>query len=768
MALQKGLKGWVNNTTDGVHILVQDTQKNAEVFLQAILDNLPPLAVVTHYNLEKIETEETFENFDIVASTEQTKTNLLLTPDVALCTDCREELHNPKNRRYQYPFITCTNCGPRYSIINKLPYDRPFTTMQKFEMCPTCHEEYNDPMERRHYSQTNSCPDCAIEMQLYEVSSRACLSGRQAQSRDFITNFTDLSILLDYWQQGKIIAIKGIGGYLLTCDATNPQAIGRLRNRKHRPTKPFALMYPSLEVLKKDAHVSEQEQKELLSITAPIVLLQPKDKLYSELALDEINKGLSKIGVMLAYTPLMDLLLNDLGKPIVATSGNMSNSTIIYQDETAIKELCPFADLILMNNRDILMPQDDGVVQFSAVFQKKITLRRSRGKAPVYINSAIKIPEYAYFAPGSMLKSVFGFTHEQNFYVSQYLGNTESYDAQKNYENTFKHLLGIFKTEFDKVIVDKHPDYFATRFGRELATKHKAEVLQIQHHKAHFWSVLGEHNLMETNEPVLGVIWDGTGLGDDGHIWGAEFFKYENSEMERVAHLEEFPFMLGDKMVLEPRISAFVLFHNKPEAEKYLKPKFTDTEWTVYQKMLKNTKLKSTSMGRLFDAVSSLLFGFDKHTFEAEASMQLENQAVKFQSLFSQGTNSNLYFRREQMSPRAESRGLLGSHSYLKKEIPSSFLKFLLNNILKDLNDEKPKDEIAYKFHITLVDYIALTAQKFNIKSLAFSGGVFQNALLVDLIIDKLQADYKLYFQEEFSPNDEGIPFGQLIAGIYT
>lgn len=754
MALQKGLKGWVNNTTDGVHILVQDTKNNAEDFLQKILDNLPPLAVVTHFQMEIIETEEKFEKFDIVESTEQTKTNLLLTPDVALCADCREELHNPQNRRYQYPFITCTNCGPRYSIIKKLPYDRPFTTMDEFKMCPNCQEEYNNPMERRHYSQTNSCPDCAIEMQLIDVSSQEqIISGVEELSHEIITNFTNLSLITAYWQQGKIIAIKGIGGYLLTCDATNPQAIERLRKRKHRPTKPFALMYPSLEVLKEDAFVNKQEQKELLSITAPIVLLQHKEKLCSDLALDEINKGLTKIGVMLPYTPLMDLLLYDFGKPIVATSGNISNATIVYQDETAIKELSKFSDYILMNNRDILMPQDDGVVQFSPVFQQKITLRRSRGKAPVYINPAIKIPESAYLATGSMLKSVFGFTHEQNFYISQYLGNTESFDSQKNYENTFAHLQSIFKTKFDKVIVDKHPDYFATHFGKDLAVKHHAEVLEVQHHKAHFWSVLGEHNLMETNEPVLGVIWDGTGLGDDGHIWGAEFFSYKNRQMERIAHLEEFPFMLGDKMVLEPRISAFVLFHDKPEAEKWIKPKFTDTEWTVYQKLVKNAKLKSTSMGRLFDAVSSLLFAYDKHSFEAEASMQLENKANKFQSQISQGANSEFQT----------------SYSYLEnKPLPNNFLEYLIERIIKEMNAGINPDEIAYKFHVSLVDYITLTAQKFGIKYLAFSGGVFQNALLVDLIIDKMQADYKLYFQEEFSPNDEGIPFGQLIAGIYT
>jgi hydrogenase maturation protein HypF len=738
-AIHHGMKGWVNNTNDGVHIQITDLKEQAELFLKDLLDHLPPLAIVTRHTFEQTDFQD-YTSFEIVESTATTQPKLLVTPDVALCEDCRNELQNPENRRYQYPFITCTNCGPRYSIIQKLPYDRPYTTMNPFEMCPVCLKEYHNPMERRHFSQTNSCPECKVEMQLYIDGS-------------ILENFEDLSFIIKQWQAGKIIAIKGIGGYLLTCDATQVQAVETLRTRKHRPNKPFALMYPSLKLLQRDAFVSDHEAKELQSTASPIVLLQTQDVLATDLALEAINKGLSKIGVMLPYTPLLELLLHDFGKPIVATSANISNSTILFEDDKAQRELASIADLILMNNRAITVPQDDGVVQFTPLHHLKITLRRSRGKAPIYINSQLELPSQSIFAPGAMLKSVFGFIYEKNMYISQYLGNTASYDAQQNYEQTFQHLQNIFQIPFDNVITDLHPDYFATRFGKELAQINQVEPSGVQHHKAHFWSVLGEHNLIHTKTPILGVIWDGTGLGEDGHIWGGEFFKFENGTMDRVGHLEEFPFILGDKMPKEPRIAAFALGHQLPESEPYLKPKFTDTEWQIYKKLVTQTSLRCSSMGRLFDAVASLLFGYDIHSFEAEASMRLENEA----SQFFYHKDTNLTARLKETS--------FELHSYLNETtFPTHFVDFLYRNIIEDLNKGVHKQLIAFKFHLTLVDYIEQMAIAFGVKQMAFSGGVFQNALLVDLIYEKLHPNFQLFFHQEFSPNDEGIAFGQLLS----
>jgi len=726
-AIQHNLKGWINNTNDGVHIELNTDKDTAANFLQFLLDNLPPLARVTDTKLYEVEANN-FAAFNIVQSKSDTQPNLLITPDVAMCPDCRRELYDPNNRRYQYPFITCTNCGPRYSIITALPYDRPYTTMNKFKMCTVCLDEYNNPLERRHFSQTNSCSDCAVEMQWYE-------------NRQITQKFTDLNKVIDYWKQGKIIAIKGIGGYLLTCDATNENAIKTLRQRKHRPSKAFALMYPDLPEIGKDCFINKVERNELQSIQAPIVLLRLQNEPKSGIILQEINSGLGRLGVMLPYTPLYDLLLHKFKKPIIATSGNITNSPIIYDDVTAIQELSGIADAILMNNRDIVIPQDDGVVQFTTRNKQKIVLRRSRGKTPIYINPEYKIKP-SILATGSMLKSVFGFTHQNNYYISQYLGNTESYEAQKNYETTFKHLSSILQPRFDVVVTDKHPGYFSTGFGKKTARKDKIKHLEIQHHKAHFLSVLGENNLLKNTDKILGVIWDGTGLGDDGNIWGGEFFIYQSGhEIQRGGHIGEFDFILADKMVKEPRISALAIMHHLPETEGLLHQKFTQTEWQVYQKLLKSTRLKSTSMGRLFDAIASILYDYDVHTYEAEASMKLEKHASDF--LVTHTTES-----------------------YLKNtQLPDNLVNFIIKNIINDIQNNTKKDEIAAKFHLTLTDYIWKIAENHQIDQIALSGGVFQNALLVDLIINTKPKEKKLYFHKEFSPNDEGIPFGQIIYG---
>jgi len=727
------LTGWVNNTNDGVHIEINSNNKQANEFYEELVNNLPPLAAITRSTIYKTKFYR-YSDFTIVKSENSIKPKLLLTPDVALCDDCRDELNNPANRRYQYPFITCTNCGPRYSIITKLPYDRPNTTMAKFDMCDTCDEEYNNPMERRHFSQTNSCPDCAVAMQLYE-------------NEKLITGFTNLDYIVRQWHQEKIIAIKGIGGYLLTCDATNPKVIAKLRERKHRPSKPFALMYPDVKSIKKDVVLSKAEKEELQSIHAPIVLLTVNDnpELLNPDAVYELNHGLSRLGIMLPYTPLYNLLLTKFGKPIVATSGNITDSTIIFGDNKAMAELSKIADIILLNNRNIVIPQDDGVVQFSKKHQKKVTLRRSRGKAPTYINPKLQLPSETVLATGSMLKSVFGLINQQNIYISQYLGNTESYDAQLNYEQTFNHFEKLFSPDFDAVVVDKHPDYFSTRFGKMLAKKHRLAIHEVQHHKAHFYSVLGENNLIDSEERIMGVIWDGTGLGDDGNIWGGEFFIYHKKQMTREHLSGEFDFILADKMVREPRIALLSMAHEIKGSEKLIKPKFTETEWKVYSKLLqKPNNLKCSGMGRLFDAVASLLYDFDVHSFEAEASMQLENRAYK----------------------HYDNHPVSLVDSYLNDTIPDNLFIYLMEKIINDVDLQTDKNQIAVKFHVSLVDYIIKVANKLNIKKIAFSGGVFQNTLLLDIIKSNMGELFDLYFQKEFSPNDEGIPFGQLMYWV--
>jgi hydrogenase maturation protein HypF len=732
LAIDSGVKGNVNNTTDGVHINVSCSKAKAKEFLNNLIENAPELSIITGYTIEQIDDIQ-FDNFQIIHSENDEKPNLLLTPDFALCDDCRKELWNPDNRRFNYPFITCTNCGPRYSIITGLPYDRPLTTMEKYIMCDSCENEYNDPLDRRYYSQTNSCDECGIRLILYE-------NGKKVNSDDY------MDFVVRAWKKGKIVALKGIGGFLLTCDATNENVVSLLRERKHRPSKPFALMYPDTEMLKKDCFLSKEEESELSNTIAPVVLLKIMNKLNTNLDLEGINSGLDRIGVMLPYTPLYELLLNKFGKPVIATSGNISNSTIIYSNEKAISELVDIADIILLNDRDIVVPQDDGVVKFSEKTRSKIIIRRSRGMAPTYINPELNLPLKTVIATGASLKSTFCLVQNKNIYISQFLGDTAAYDAQENYIHTLNHFFSLFKLKPDMVFSDKHPDYFSSRYAQELADKYNIKINKIQHHKAHFAAVLAENNLMKSKKSVLGVIFDGTGYGDDGNIWGGEFFIYENNKIERFEHLDYFDFILADKMVMEPRISAFVITKEIVEAKAIIQKKFNDIEWNIYRKIAgKPSMLKSSSIGRLFDAAASLILNIDKQTYEGEAAMKLEVAASNY---FMSNIVDLLY-------------------SYLGNGQISNIPKTILKGIIKDLNDGENKSFIAAKFHLSIVHYIKNIAEISNSEHIAFSGGVFQNGVIIDLLKDLLSSNFTLYFHKVLSPNDECISFGQMIAGSF-
>jgi hydrogenase maturation protein HypF len=730
LAKELGLSGWVNNTYDGVHIQVNATTFQIDLFTQSIQKDKPDIATITDFQIQTIPHQE-FSEFDIVHSDRSGEATVLLTPDFGLCEDCRQELLDTQNRRYRYPFITCTNCGPRYSIINAMPYDRPWTTMEPFTMCPSCRAEYDDPVDPRYFSQTNSCQDCAIELTFYE-------SGKWL---DFPSPIQGMEYIVEQWKRGKIVAIKGIGGYLLTCSATDAEVIQLLRKRKKRPTKPFAVMYHDLFCLAEDVELDAQAAGELRSPASPIVLLSLKNDRMTDIAVRALAPNLGQIGVMLPYTPLYAWLLEQYGQPIVATSGNISNSTIIYENDKAIEHLSEMAELVVLNNRDIVVPQDDSVLKISPVKREKVLLRRSRGLAPAYLpQSGEALPGKTILSMGASLKSVFSLLHQNNIYISQYLGNTDLFDAQENYRHTLDHILDVLGAQPDIIVVDKHPNYFSRRLGEELADKYQAALWEVQHHKAHLWAVLGEHRLWD--EKVLGVIWDGTGYGDDGNIWGGEFFVYEYGEMSRATHLDYFNFILGDKMPREPRVSAFAIL----EAHDSLNNKFTEEEWRIYQKILEQNRLKSSSAGRLYDAAASVLLDIDYQSYEGEAAMQLEQKAYE-------------YFRKF---------GATTFYTYLKEEeIPENFPRFILTQLIRDRARDFDLDFLAAKFHITLAHYIFCQAKKIGVRKVAFSGGVFQNGWMVDLVKLFMDADFNLYFHKEVSPNDEGISFGQLRQACY-
>lgn len=734
MAQQHNLTGWVTNTPDGVHVEINATEKKSSIFLEKLIKKAPPLAQITSHSIHQ-KRFETSEKFQILQSHTAAEPNILLTPDFASCRECIEEVQAEQNRRKGYPFITCTNCGPRFSIIRSLPYDRQSTAMDTFQMCSACVEEYHDPLNRRYFSQTNSCPECSIQL---------CLFDSQRQE---ITHDPDIAIQLvvQAWQAGKIVAIKGIGGYLLTCDANNKATLQELRRKKHRPTKPFALMYPDLNQLEKLLVLSEIERKALESPVAPIVLLAVKKEENRGIVKEEIAPGLDQLGVMLPYAPLYHLLLQQFNKPIVATSGNIHNSPIQFEDDKALPALSQIADLILAHSRDIVVPQDDSVLTYTPLHQQRIILRRSRGMAPTYINPTLELPNQTVLATGAMLKSTFTLLHQGNIFISQYLGDLEQFDAQQNYQHTIQHFLTILSTQPAVILTDKHPQHVSRLYAEKLAKDLHVPLLEIQHHVAHFGAVLGENNLVHTKEAVLGVIWDGTGYGDDGQIWGGEFFSYENYRFSRSSHFDYFDFMLGDKMPKEPRIAALAACRDIKEAEAYLKDKFTPAEWQLYSKMLqKGSGLKTSSVGRIFDAVASLLGLPDLQTYEGEAAMQLEAMAW-------------LYFKENNMYISE----CYFFESTCDAGIPTTAL---MRGVVLDLQEGKSKSFIAAKFHFSLMKLVRMVAKDRKIKKIAFSGGVFQNSLLVDLMHHYLKDEFDLFFHQELSPNDENVSFGQLIC----
>ncbi len=731
LAQKFGLKGWVNNNSDGVHIEFNADDVTAQMFYDVSVLNAPQLAHVTSHSIKEISLVA-FKEFQILTSGSEEEPLLLISPDFAICKECRKEILDKTNRRYNYAFTTCTQCGPRYSLIKQLPYDRVNTAMNAFKMCSLCNEEYNDPANRRHFSQTNSCPDCAVEMKLYDSNQDIV---EEDQGKIIIR-------ICDLWNDGMVVAIKGIGGYLLTCDASNDIAIKELRKRKHRPAKPFALMFPDFNHLQDEVEIHEKEKKELESAAAPIVLLHLKKNYNTKLALHEIAPKLSKIGVILPYAPLYELLLQQFKKPIVATSGNISNAPIIYEDEVALNEFNTIADYTLVHHREIIAPQDDSVVQYSRYCKQRIVLRRARGFAPLYTNKKCSRTKKTILATGAMMKSSFTLLDKQNIHVSQYLGNTNNYDAQIIFENTLNHFLNLFKVQPEGILTDQHPGYFSQQFAQSLSEEWNIPFIIIQHHVAHFASVLGENDLIDENEPVLGVIWDGTGFGDDGQIWGGDFFMYHQHTFLRTDHFEYFHHIVGDKMATEPRLSAFSICSEMEEATNMLQPKFSREEWNNYNQIIIKNELKTSSIGRVFDAVASLLGLIDQSTFEGEAAMLVEGKAHQY---FKTGFNIPV--------------------SWLEENSTENFLsaQYLMSQIIKMIKEKKDTSEIAAWFHVQLVLSIQKIADKKNIQKICFSGGVFQNGLLTDLLLNIMGEKFDLFFNKDFSPNDENISFGQLI-----
>ena len=725
LARGMGLLGWVNNTVDGVHVVFNAEAAAALAFYQALVERAPHLARITAHHMWETEARS-FDDFRIVHSDGAGTPNLLLSPDFALCPACREELSDPDDRRYGYSFITCTLCGPRYSIVEGLPYDRERTTMKRYPMCSACRREYEEPQDRRYYSQTNSCGECGVRLEGPEGTATV----EQA---------------VEALRSGAIVAVKGIGGYLLFGDATDAALVERMRRRKGRPSKPFALMYPDLEILRGDVFLRPEEEEALLGPQAPIVLLLLRAAPSSGIAAPHIAPGLQQVGAMLPYAPLFEQLLRALGRPLVATSANVSRAPVIFEEQRAKRELPLLADLILSNDRPIATPQDDSVLRFTTHTRQPIVIRRARGMAPTFLQPDLDLPAYSALAMGASMKSTFTLLHARQTYISQYLGDLDNFDTQQNYRHTLNHLLDLLRVEPEVVLVDGHPDYFSSRLGEQLAEGWGVPLGKVQHHRAHFAAVLAEHDLLRVEEPVLGFVWDGTGLGDDGQIWGGECFLYEKRRFRRVGHQAYFDFILGDKMPREPRISALAITGT---AAGWLRPKFSAEEWRVYRRLLEGgAPLRSSSVGRLFDAVASLLNVMDRASYEGEAAMRLEQLALRY--FRSHGLDS--------ARPFAVASLMEGAHWDGRR---------LLGQAAAALQSGAPPDQIAARFHRTLAEIVRRTIRTLEVKRACFSGGVFQNEVLVDLIRRLSGKEAILYFHRQLSPNDENVSLGQVACQL--
>jgi len=716
------LKGTVSNNEQGVIIFVSGLTQNILSFYDNLVENPPKVSRINKHSIELIDSQK-FDDFKIIPSQKTNKLNLQLTPDFAICKDCKIDIANPNNRRYHYPFTTCINCGPRWAITNTFPFERDHTSMEVLEMCDTCNNEYLNPENRRFHSQTNSCMECGIRIFLTDKKGVPL----KVAHTDL---FKQLANLLT---QGDIIAIKNTGGYLLCCDATNKSIVQKLRVKKERPNKPFAILYPSLKLIKEHLDISKKQEEALTSSERPIVII-PKTNFKGNLALPALAPNLNQLGIMLPYSGILQLLANELAIPIVATSGNLHGSPIISDNEESLKVLQNVADYFLHHNLRIINPQDDSVVKYSAKFNQEVLFRRSRGYAPNYFGKKLDSKEKV-MAMGGHLKSTIAFLPNDYLYISQYLGNLDHYDVYDRFTKTISKFIKLFEENPDVILIDKHPAYQSAQYGLEIAKKWKLKQYKIQHHKAHFASVLGEHDLFDCNEPVLGVIWDGTGYGDDDQIWGGEFFSYQSNEMSRISHFEYFDWLAGDKMAKEPKLSLLSLVDADMNSE--ITNKFSVKEIAIYTALKKQNKLKTSSVGRLFDAVASLLGICDMNTYEGEAAILLENIVTNYKL-----DNCKSYC------------------SVIDHVIPT---KLFFKNLYVDFKNGVDKEIIIVNFLYTLAYIIFEVAKSQHINKIALSGGVFQNTILIDMLNEIGQNNYKLFFNRTLAPNDENISYGQIM-----
>ncbi|AOY86863.1 carbamoyltransferase HypF [Marinobacter salinus] len=723
-ATDLGVTGWVGNSPEGVEIEAEGHPLVLKQLVSALIQHAPANARIDDVHTEPVAHPGAFREFSIRESQKRGEASAQLPADWATCQQCLQELYDPDNRRYRYPFINCTDCGPRYSLIEALPYDRANTAMKHFQMCGRCLEEYHDPASRRFHAEAAACPDCGPHLAFCRSDGDTLAEGGAA-----------LAVAVSRLAAGEIIALKGVGGFQLLVDARKLQRVQRLRERKGRPDKPLAVMFGSMESLQVACPVTEQERQLLAGPERPIVLLHTRNHGLA----DNIAPGRSELGVMLPSTPLHELLLRDLGFPVVATSGNRSGEPIAIDNSDARARLADIADGFLVHDRSILRPLDDSVAH--VVAGRPQLLRRARGYSPNLFLSFPMLPGWG--ATGGHLKTTVALSTDAGVVLSQHLGDMDSVLGREGFEHTVDSLQGLFATRVQCWAHDDHPDYYTTRRAQEMGPVQRP----VQHHVAHIAAVMAEHGI---REPILGVAWDGSGLGEDQTLWGGEFLRVDSRGYKRLAHLRRFPLPGGEAAAREPRRSALgILYALMGEPVMGFESLLPVSDFSRAERKLLLQALKSglnapetSSIGRLFDAVAALVGIRQKASYEGQAAAELEAM---------QGCEAGA---------RAYKFGL---------SVPGADRPWqvdwepVIQGILADIARSAPVSEISAAFQQALVNVIVRVAKRAELSRIALGGGCFQNACLLGTTVTALnRAGFQVFWPCQVPPNDGGLALGQL------
>lgn len=732
-ARARGLSGWVRNEAGLVRIEVQGGAEAVADFCRVLREAPPPQARLDRIEVLPLPSRQE-AGFEILDSPPFGTPRPTIPTDLATCPSCLEEIRTPGQRRFRYPFTNCTNCGPRWSIIQRVPYDRAHTSMARFVMCARCRAEYEDPSDRRFHAQPIACPDCGPHLELADFGGR--IAAREAEALDEAAR----SLL-----RGQIVAVKGLGGFQLIVDATDPAAVVRLRQRKHRPHKPLAVMMGSLEDIRASCQVSVNDARELTSPRAPIVLLR-RIAGSSRLA-DAVAPGNPDLGVMLPYTPLHHLLMDLVRRPIVCTSGNLSEEPMALSSEEARQRLGTIADWMLTHDRPIVRPVDDSVVRLGP--EGVQVLRRARGYAPLPLRIAASgeqdlatspatAKEPVRLALGGHLKNAVALGLGSQVIFSSHVGDLDNVPSVAVHRRAIDDLIDFFAVRPEAVACDLHPDYASTREAEGRAAQWQVPLVRVQHHHAHVAACMAEQDL---DGPVLGLAWDGTGYGPDGTAWGGEVLLCEGAEYRRLAHLRTFPLPGGDRAAREPRRAALGLLFEllgQPAAEiasRWFAPRELATLLGALNRGLNCPR--TSSVGRLFDAVAALCGLPDTVSFEGQAAMALEFAA-----------------------DRQEAR----SYTIAVGEGSPSAADWspMVRAVLGDLESGLPVGIISAKFHNALAGWAAAAARCWGDGPIVLTGGCFQNTLLTERVRSRLlEAGHRVYTHLQTPPGDGGIALGQ-------